>query len=1622
MASFSQAEIEQSLVERFARVVARAPRAIALVDAEHRHTYGEVAGATRAVAGAILASGTEAGGPVAVLGDHDAATVIAIFGVLAAGRAYVPLDRAQPTATLAHMLENSGAGLLLVSGAGREVANALAPRLPVVDIAEALAHPPADALEKLAARSTADSPACLLYTSGSTGVPKGILHTHRTVGHLVWSNGQAYGLGPSDRLVLAFSPSYAASLSEIFGALLHGASLALVNGKGVGMGELAARLRRERISVLKLPVGLFRTFLRSLSADERFPDIRLVQLGGEALFRKDVEQFRSHFRDDCRLVNRLASTESLSTTRYPIDRDLPLDEGVVPVGQACEDIEVSILDDAGRPLPAGEVGQIAVRSRYLSPGYWRNPELTLATFLPGSPADPRATLLTGDLGRLRPDGCLEHFGRRDQQVKVRGFRIELPVVEAALAALDDVKEAAALAQATATDGETLRLVGYLVPYPGRTLRLSAIRRALGRALPDFMVPSLFVVLGSLPTTPTGKVDRRRLPSPASVPILADGARVAPRSTIERQLVEVWREVLGVGEVGVRDNFFDLGGDSLLLLRAHARVCALLDVALPTVVMFGHPTIAALADYLAGHLAGAQSTSNARPPSSRSAEAPIAVVGMAGVFPGARDVAELWRNLRAGVESVRTLTDGDLAAAGATPEWIAHPATVKTMPELPEWQRYDAEFFGLAPREAALLDPQHRLLLEVAWHALEHAGHVPGTYAGRIGIFAGCLPSLYAQERLAAQKLLPDGPSDLEVRLATEPEFLVTRIAYKLDLRGPAVNVSTACSTALVAVHLACRSLVDGECEMALAGGAAFEHLAAIGYRHQPGWITSRDGHCRAFAADAQGTVLGNGAGLVVLKRLDRARADRDTIHAVIRGSAVNNDGAAKVGFAAPSVAGQAEVIAAAQAAAGVTGDTIDYVEAHGTGTALGDPIEIAALTQVFRARTARQGFCALGSVKTNVGHLSRAAGIAGLIKTVLALRHREMPPSLHCERPSPAIDWSASPFFVNRELRPWPAVAGRPRRGAVSSFGVGGTNAHLILDEAPAPAGAQAGPTWQLLPLSARTTTALAASARHLAQRLADNALDLADVAFTLQTGRHAFARRRFVVARDCADAIEKLGGAAALPAAEHTPAGPADRPVIFLFPGQGAQYVGMGRGLYNSLPSFRADIDRCAEILTPELGLDLRETLFASADQAAPAAARLAETRFTQPALLTIAWALARMLMRLGVQPSALIGHSIGEHAAACIAGVWDIEPTLRMVARRGRLIQSLPPGRMVVVHLPEAEAARLCDGEVALAAVNAPALCVLAGPENAVHRLTERLDQRGIDHHLLRTSHAFHSQMMDPALPDFTAEMARHPARPPQIPYVSGVTGDWMRPEDAAAPDYFSRLLRGTVRFSEGLRTLASRGPAVLLEVGPGKSLVTLAKMHSQLATFPALNCLRAPTEALTDREVFLQALGDLWVQGARPEWSLLHEGEDVRRVPLPGYPFDRREHWISTAGPLAVASAGPTAAPSATPVHAVAPRPRDALLATPSSARPDSVRRYLEGAIHRLLGAPSSPPHPLDTNRPLGELGVDSLQSIRLQALIAADLDVELGVRALIAESIATLAARIVEALVAGRAGEP
>jgi len=870
---------------------------------------------------------------------------------------------------------------------------------------------------------------------------------------------------------------------------------------------------------------------------------------------------------------------------------------------------------------------------------------------------------------------------------------------------------------------------------------------------------------------------------------------------------------------------------------------------------------------------------------------IAIIGMAGRFPGSRNLEEFWENLKQGVEGVRFFSRDEMLAAGVNPALLDNSQHVRAAAVLDEAEMFDAAFFGMTPREATITDPQHRLFLECAWEALEAAGYDSERYEGRIGVYAGTSISTYLQH-IDADPHLREGSNIFQNTIGNDKDHLPTRVSYKLNLIGPSIDIQTSCSTSLVAVHLACQSLLAKECEMALAGGVSVKPSQRLGYIYQEGGINSPDGHCRAFDAKAQGTILGHGLGIVVLKRLRQAQQDGDTIRAVILASAVNNDGSLKVGYTAPSVEGQARVIAQALHIANVDAASISYVEAHGTGTPLGDPIEVAALTQAFRVQTQQKQYCALGSVKSNIGHLDTAAGVAGLIKTVLALEHRTLPPSLHYQEPGPRIDFANSPFYVNHRLREW--ASDTPRRAGVSSFGIGGTNAHVILEEAPALEPTNKSGLPQLLVLSARTSAAIDAASANLAAYLKTHEqLDLANVSYTLQVGRRNFKYRRFLVARDLHDAVAVLENHDA-DRVSTSCVGPERNSVVFMYPGQGTQHVKMGLELYEAYPIFRRQVDIGAELLGPSLGFDLRQYLYPP-DGSTEAAQQINQSFIAQPALFVLEYALTKLWMESGVRPQALIGHSIGEFVAACVAGVLSLEEALMLVAARGLLMQRMPPGKMLSVNLSEAEIAPLITDNLSLAAVNGPSLCTVSGSREAIEELEQQLAAREANWQSLHTSHAFHSSLMEAAVEPFVKLVKKVRLNAPQIPFVSNLTGTWIKAAEATDPYYWGAHLGQTVRFADGLQELLKAPQLVMLELGPGNGLGSLVRQHPcKSAGQRTFASLRHPKDGRSGVTFFLNTVGELWLTGTSPDWSKLAIGK-LSRIPLPTYPFERQSYYV-------------------------------------------------------------------------------------------------------------------------------
>ncbi|MEV5820363.1 amino acid adenylation domain-containing protein [Micromonospora haikouensis] len=1128
-------------------------------------SYAALAVSAGGHAALLAAAGVGPGDRVALLTPHGAPTVAAILGTLAAGAAYVPLDPGFPADRLRHMLAAARVRAVLTAPEHRDLADRLAAnhREPA-DLPEAERQPgtgsrgPADLPGTAVPASVVlttdavtpaplrpvpvdpDALAYVLFTSGSTGLPKAVGQTHRNLAHVVDNQIATLGIGPDDRLSLLASFSFDAAIPDLYPALLTGAAVVPVDLRRHGLAHAVDQLGKHRVTVYHSTPTVYRFLLDALG-DRRLDSVRAVLLGGEQATHADAARGRDRFAPGCVLVNGYGATEMTFAARYALplaDAD-PAATGPLPIGAALPGYHVDLAGDRAETHDRADTnatGEIVVRGRHVAPGY-----LDRADDRFSRDADGVWSYRTGDLGARLPGGDLVCLGRLDRQVKVRGFRVELTEIEAVLAAEPGVGAVRAIARG----GE---LLAYARPA-GPGLDPAALRAALARRLPDYALPRAVVVVDEFPLTVTGKIDERALPDPVAE--ATTGSEVAgqePATATERAVHDIWCAVLGRETIARTAGFFDVGGQSLLLGVVQQRLAARFGVRLPLLRLFENPTIEAQARLVDAPAAPGHAPVGPTPAAPATAAREytgdeIVVVGLAGRFPGAPDPATFWWNLCAGVDAIHDHTDEELAALGIGPRLLADPRHVRAAGRLDDVADFDADFFAFGAQEAARTDPQHRLFLETAWEALEDAGHDPSRFPGLVGVYAATSANRYFLFHLMDNPAVVGDvdPDDWEARLVGRQftDHLPGQVAYRLGLTGPALAVQSACSSSLVAVCVAAQSLADYQCDIALAGGV---NVTWPRYRHTPGGMASPDGRCRAFDESANGSGFGSGVGVVALRRLADAQADGDRIYAVLPGWAVTNDGADRAGFAVPGPSGQAAAVAGALAAAEVAPGEVRLIEAHGSGTPLGDALEVAALHEVYGGAAPAES-CALGSVKTNIGHLDAAAGIAGLIKAVLAVQHGVIPPNLHFTRPHPEIDLAGGPFYVPTKARDWPQAARRV--AGVSSFGLGGTNAHVVVEQPP-PVEPPAAPdaVAHLLPVSARTPVALRAALRRLRQHLAGASPALAEVAATLALGRREFGCRAAVVATDLAAALAGLDELLAAAGPEELPAaGPAELP-----------------------------------------------------------------------------------------------------------------------------------------------------------------------------------------------------------------------------------------------------------------------------------------------------------------------------------------------------------------------------------------------------------------------------------------------------------------------------------------------
>ncbi|WP_163336423.1 type I polyketide synthase [Desulfopila sp. IMCC35008] len=1501
---------EKCLHELFRLQAYQNPDELAVADIHCRLTFRELDEATDLLARLLQNKGVQVDSIVGIYMESSVEFVIAYLGILKAAGAYMPLETAYPKELLQRVMTTAEPVVVLTK---KDFADNLPSqwveegRVLLMDKGweDDLRECPLPILDENRNKPTIDSLAYCVMTSGTTGAPKGILCPHRgTVNSYYWRYNHAPYQENEREACNIFL------VWEVIRPILQGFPAFIIPDETIyDPRKLVAFLEKYKITRVLFTPSLLEQVLSTdgLELEKRLSNLSIVWLNGEVVPTALQKRFFERL-PEVQLLNDYSISECHDVCTHDLaDLDPAISPKYAPLGLPMSNVQIYLLDEKLRPVPRGMTAEIYVGGDSLARGYLNQPEKTAERFIPNPLLEGGATLFrTGDLGMILPNGYLEVKGRVEFMVKLRGYSIVLGAVETAIIEHPEINTAVVLTRDNSETGQPESLVAYIVSKSsgkGDSL-IKELRTHLKERLPHYAIPSAFVPLQELPLNDvTGKLDRKRLPPPKEDRnITISSYRPAPlSSTLEQAIVDVWQELLEIDIGHPDDNFFDLGGHSLLAIRMSEALAQRLGVAVSVIDTYEHPTVSSLAEHLTQKAADRpldpvishhNNLSLLQVPQTKD----IAIVGIACRFPGADNVAGFWKNLQQGVCSIRELTDEELVARGIGNEVLIDRDYRKFGALLENVELFEPGFWGLSKKEASLMDPQQRLFLETCYHAMEDAGYAPDRNGARTGVFGGCYSPTYLLYYLQGGGMTdPTDPAEFHLtETGNDKDYIATRVSYLLNLRGPSITVQSSCSTAASVVATACQSLIAGQCDMAVAGASSITFPQG-GYQYVEGHINSRDGAVRTFDVGSSGTILGDGVGVVILKRLSDALEDGDTITAVIKGFSVNNDGNAKAGYSAPSVQGQKEMVEQALTMAGVPANSISLLEAHGTGTLIGDPIEVRALTEVFRRTTEEKGFCAIGSVKPNIGHSNIAAGMAGLIKAALCLKEKTLVPLINLSEPNSELNIEKSPFYINTALKSWDLPSQTARRAGVTCLGIGGTNCHFILEEAPTQVKQDHDqPTCQLLTLSARTQKSLDLQRQNLINYLRDNQeTELADLSYTLHFGRDSFEHRLAFSCRDNKTAIKKLHSAQNR-RATHKRIQP-----VFLFPGQGSQHLGMGAGLYQEEPVFHRFFDQCADLFRPLINTDLRKVVFT--DNRSPDAEHsLSIAYHLQPAIFSLQYSLAKTLMTWGIIPAALIGHSIGEYTAACISGAVNLEDAIKLIVARSMATEEAKEGAMISVSITEDEAvAYLADtSDLSLAVVNSATDMVFAGPVQAITEAEETLRKSNTPCRRVHVTRAFHSPMMNEAAGQLSAAAAEVDFSKPTIPLASNVSGTWMTMEQLEDQDYWATHMKSTVRFADNLNTVLDDSPPLLLEVGSHTILQRLAMKivgQRQLPESPfVFSCLQHPRDTTPDSESFGDALARMWTHGVAIDWHAFHSDRQGRRIPLPVYPFDGQSCW--------------------------------------------------------------------------------------------------------------------------------
>ena len=1468
---------DYNVVKKFEAIAQDFPEYTAITDRNKKISYKSLNEKSNQIAEYLKAQNVKSGDFVAILLEPNIDFIVCMLAAIKIGAVYLPLDISAPKKRINEILEDAKPKVIITNEKFKSLIHESCSISNIKDIKiECINFPIINQSIEL----LPSSPIYMMYTSGSTGKPKGVIVPHQAAVNLCHTDN--YVQVKKHQIVAQFSNlAFDACTFEIWSALLNGATLNIIpNHIRVNSDKLSMFFEKNSIDYLFLPTAYFHQIIKS--SPDALDGIQTIVFGGEQVnlnLLKEFIQYRKNLNKTITLINGYGPTEATTFTCLNTinEQNFLPDEDLKSIGKPFQNIKTYILNEQMQPSDEGE---LYISGINLALGYHNSDVQNKEKFIqnPFSNEAPYQRMYkTGDKVRLLPSGNILCLGRLDDQVKVGGFRVHLNEVENTLMTYSNIALAAVVVELGG--GEHKMLTAYIVlSDKSRAIHADDIRSFLAESLPVYMLPSKYVMVEELPLTLVGKVDKKKLDqvSHTDLSFHIDASNSHP---IEKEIQSIWCHLLNRTSVDIHKNFFDLGANSLLITESCSLINQKLHAELKIADILAHPTIYKLSRYIEGD-SDVQSIKKHK----HIASSDIAIIGMSCRFPKANSLNEFWDNLCNQVDCLEhfELSEDDLEKKNYVP--------VRGV--LSDIESFDANFFGFSPVDASITDPQHRLFLEVAWEALEHAGVAPQKSADKtIGVFAGMTDSSYLQENLLKNNWFLSEYDHFQQRISNSIGMLSTQLSYRLNLKGRSVNVNTACSTGLVAVDQACQDLMLGDSDIALAGAVSIIVPQQRGYQYQKGSIVSLNGICAPFSDKANGTVFSNGIGVVILKRLDDAVKEGDTIYAVIKGRGANNDGSDKLGYAAPSRSGQIACILSALEKSNLKGDDIRYIEAHGTATHLGDIVEFDALKDAFKTQTTRKQFCALGTVKSNIGHTDVAAGMAGLIKTALCLHNQYIPSMPHYENPNPELRIDKSPFFINKEPIVWDNKSSIHLAG-VSAFGVGGTNIHMILSEYRAPRktnNKKSKPTQQLIVLSAKSQAALEEMTESFISYLSKPERNtpgfLQKAAFTLQTGREDFAYRRYAIGQN-RDEIKASLSKYAIQYCEKN----INTNIVFMFPGQGTQYPKMAQELMQ-VPYFEKIVNLGAKLASKYLNCDFLSLLQEENPK------ELNETQYAQPALFIIEYALAKLLIHYGIQPNALIGHSLGEYVAACLADVFSFEDGVALVCQRGLLMASAPKGAMLAIEcsIENFERFQKTVPGIELALHNSSQHCVASGTSQEMELLEEQLKINGMTYQKLNVSHAFHSRLMEPIKDNFIDMLSNINFNTPNIPIISNLTGDWLSAKDAVDPNYWYQHLRNTVKLKSGLDTLAKDKNSFFIEVGPKRSLSYFLK--SVLSDDPKHTHIITHTLAIAnDLQQVLDVVGLAWIKSININWPNLHNNVNVYKTALPTYFFQKEKYWIS------------------------------------------------------------------------------------------------------------------------------